>query len=275
MSENNIDPIRVAVAVVIVLCMASLGLVGYKKFADASASTATADSQSLEQIQRQLTDMGKRLEDLEKRRRTEPAKTAIDPTTQKTDQSDSPRIVRTQYQISPASAAPQQAASVQAGKSGIASAAEVAQLQQTVGALQEETTSNREAWQANTNRLADVAGELGTQHGQIIQNQDELKQFLARAEHHAFTFELRRGSNPAPVGPVRLALQTSNQKSRRYTLCVYLHDSTCIQVKDRVLYEVVQLAVAPDTAPMELIATQVGKDGIVGYLEVSSVNAGR
>ena len=56
---------------------------------------------------------------------------------------------------------------------------------------------------------------------------------------------------------------------------MYLHDSTCIQVKDRVLYEVVQLAVAPDTAPMELIATQVGKDGIVGYLEVSSVNAGR
>jgi hypothetical protein len=118
-----------------------------------------------------------------------------------------------------------------------------------------------------------VAGELGAQHGQIIQNQDELKRFLGRTEHTTLTFELRRGSVPEPVGPVRISLKTSNQKSQRYTLCVYLKDS-CVQVRDRVQFEVVALAVSPDMAPFELIATKVEKDGIVGYLEVPRENLG-
>ena len=45
-------------------------------------------------------------------------------------------------------------------------------------------------------------------------------------------------------------------------------------MRDRVLYEVVQLAVSPDAAPRELIATKVEKDGIVGYLEVPRENLG-
>jgi hypothetical protein len=127
--------------------------------------------------------------------------------------------------------------------------------------------------QATTNRLAEVAGELGAQNGRIIKNQDELNRFLGRTEHTAVTFELRRGSVPEPVGPVRISVKTSNQKSQKYTLCVYLLDS-CVQVKDRVVYEVVQLAISRDTAPLELIATKVDKDGIVGYLEVPRENPG-
>jgi hypothetical protein len=69
------------------------------------------------------------------------------------------------------------------------------------------------------------------------------------------------------VGPVRISLKAANQKSKKYTLCVYVQES-CVEVKDRVLYEVVQLAVSHDAAPIELIATQVGKDGIVGCVEV-------
>jgi hypothetical protein len=115
---------------------------------------------------------------------------------------------------------------------------------------------------------------LGTQHGQVIQNQEELNQFLARAKRSTFTFELRRSSDPEVVGPVQLSLQSSNQKSRRYTLCVYVQGS-CVQVKDRGLYEVVQLTVSPDTDPLELIATKVGKDQIVGYLEVPGANPSR
>jgi hypothetical protein len=33
---------------------------------------------------------------------------------------------------------------------------------------------------------------------------------------------------------------------------------------------VVQLAVSPDSAPLELIATKIGKNNIAGYLEVAS-----
>ncbi len=75
------------------------------------------------------------------------------------------------------------------------------------------------------------------------------------------------------MGPVRISLKAANQKSKKYTLCVYVQES-CVEVKDRVLYEVVQLAVSHDAAPIELIATEVGKDGIVGYVEVPGEGAG-
>jgi hypothetical protein len=45
-------------------------------------------------------------------------------------------------------------------------------------------------------------------------------------------------------------------------------------VKDRVLYEVVQLAVSHDASPIELIATEIGKDEIVGYVEVPKAAPG-
>ena len=168
---------------------------------------------------------------------------------------------------------PAQPLAAQPPLSDPASALRIARLQQGIGALQEESASNREAWQATTNRLAEVAGELGAQHGQILQNKDELNRFLGRAEHSTLTFELRRGSVPEPVGPIRISLRTANQKSQRYTLCVYLQNS-CVQVRDRAQYEVVAFAVSRDKEPFELIATKVEKDGIVGYLEVPVENSG-
>lgn len=277
MSESTIAWTRLAVFVVsLLLAVALLGYLVYTRFAGTDATTASEDSQTLAQIQKQLVVVEKRLGELESRRKAESAKAPPDVKTPETvipSQGGIPRAPRARYQISPESAIPSQPLAAQPPLPDPASAQRLARLQQGIGALQEETTSNREAWQATTNRLAEVAGELGAQHGQIIQNQDELNRFLGRTEHTALTFELRRGSVPEPVGPIRISLKTSNQKSQRYTLCVYLQDS-CVQVRDRVQFEVVALAVSPDMAPFELIATKVEKDGIVGYLEVPRENLG-
>ena len=223
-----------------------------------------------------MTSIEKRLDDLESRRKAESARAAADAKTAApvASQSSVQRAPRPQYQVSPAYALPSRPSAAQPSSPDPASAQKIASLQQGLGALQAETKSNSEAWQATTNRLADVAGELGAQHGQILQNQDELHQFLGRAQHTSITFELRRSSVPESVGPVRLSLKSANQKNKRYTLCVYLQ-ADCVEVRDRVLYEVVQLAVSHDAAPIELIATEVGKDGIVGYVEVPGENAGR
>ena len=277
MLESAVAWTKVALFVVILLAAGALvGLLVYTHFAGTGATTASADSQSLAQIQQELSGIEKRLGGLESRRKAESAKAPPDvkiPETAIPSQGGIPRAHQAQYQVSPASALQSQPVAAQPPLPDPASAQRLARLQQGIGALQEETSSNREAWQATTNRLAEVAGELGAQHGQIIQNQDELNRFLGRTEHTALTFELRRGSVPEPVGPIRISLKTSNQKSQRYTLCVYLQDS-CVQMRDRVLYEVVQLAVSPDAAPLELIATKVEKDGIVGYLEVPRENLG-
>jgi hypothetical protein len=268
---------RLVVFVVSLLAVAGLlGYLVYTRFGGPDAISTSGDSQTLAQIQKQLVGVEKRLGELENHRKAESAKVLPDVKTSESvtpSQGGTPRAARARYQVSPESATLAQPLVAQPQPTDLASAQKLARLQQGIGTLQEETTSNREAWQATANRLAEVAGELGAQHGQIIQNQDELNRFLGRTEHTTLTFELRRGSVPEPVGPVRISLKTSNQKSQRYTLCVYLRDS-CVQVRDRVQYEVVELAVSRDTAPFELIATKVDKEGIVGYLEVPIENQG-
>jgi hypothetical protein len=276
-----VDPRIVRLAVFVVIMMAAgamLGYLVYPHLGGTDAATVIANRQSLAQIEQHLSGMEKRLGALENRRKAEVAKAPPDvkgPETAVPRQGVIPRAPQAQIQFSPAFVHHARPAAAQppAPAPDPASAQKLTTLEQGIGTLQEETGSNREAWQATTNRLAEVAGELGAQNGRIIKNQDELNKFLGRTEHTAVTFELRRGLDPEPVGPVRISLKTSNQKSQRYTVCVYLQDS-CVQVKDRVVYEVVQLAVSRDTAPLELIATKVDKDGIVGYLEVPRENPG-
>ena len=214
------------VLVVALLIAVAVGAWEYKDSMGTYVAPAPSysDSQNLAQIQQQLASIEKRLDVLEKSRKTESTKVQIEASTQE-PVVPVPSAPRTRYQISPPSALQAQDAPSRGPSSDPSSAQALAQLQQRVGALQENATSNQEAWEATTNRLAEVAGDLGTQHGQVIQNQDQLNQFLARTEHTALTFELRRGSTPEAVGPVRLSLQASNQKSGRYTLCVYLKDS--------------------------------------------------
>ncbi len=64
-----------------------------------------------------------------------------------------------------------------------------------------------------------------------------------------------------------MQLKKSDSKSQRYTVCVYVEDK-CVELKDRVANEVVDLALAARAAPLRLIATEIRANSISGYLEV-------
>jgi hypothetical protein len=285
---------RAAVGLVIVAAVAVLGYLGYRQTVASAAEPVSGESREIAQIQAQLSFLSQRLDDMEKERqadlnhfrRADSDKASADAQKQDVPPPSQIIVVRPthpQYLVSPASAVHDPAqekelAGLQQGvgslQQGVGSLQQgVGALQQGVGSLQEESTNNREAWQATVNRLADVAGQVGSQDGKIIADQEKLNQFLAQSERTAMSFELRRGTNPEPVGPIRLSLQTASEKDRRYTLCVYLQDS-CVQVRDRAEHEVVQLAVANGAAPLELIATRVTRDQISGYLEVPKTASG-
>jgi hypothetical protein len=134
-------------------------------------------------------------------------------------------------------------------------------------AMQSELAANHEAWEATTNRLADVVGVVGQQQNEISETRETVNQLLAKTQRHALSFELQRGNNRMPVGPVTLQLRSVDMKSQRYSVCVYFEER-CIELKDRVLNEVVVFVVSKNTAPLELVATKVLHDQIVGYLEV-------
>jgi hypothetical protein len=96
-----------------------------------------------------------------------------------------------------------------------------------------------------------------------------VNQLLSQSRRQALPFELLRGNNRMPVGPVTLQLKSVDLKAQRYSVCVYFEDR-CIELKDRVLNEVVVFVVSKNGSPLELVATKIVRDQIVGYLEVPS-----
>lgn len=234
--------------------IAAIAFIGYKLIPQTPKALASADDPALASINQRLTMIEERLAKVEAEKKTvivrkeEPAKpvtSAAVPT----------RPVRPIYRVSGAPTPDP------------ATVARLTSLQQNVGQLQQNQAASQDAWQATTNRLADMAGQVGSQNVTILRNQDELNELINRTDLEAIPFELLRGSNPQPVGPVSLVLKSTNPKKQSYTLCVYVQP-TCIELKDRMVHEVVQFVVARNSTPFQVIATRIVKDEILGYLEV-------
>jgi hypothetical protein len=260
---------RLCLAVFLCLAVGGLGFLVYRiMFRNVLDMTPTS-GQALGAVQMQLTQIEQRLDKLEQNQR----KVAMAPTpstqkTQKTEPASSspvtahdlPRVTYS-YIVSPPSA---QQLEVQRG---------LGTVQSGLGVVQNQTVANREAWQATTDRLADVVGQVGTQQGQILHDQNALNQLLARTERATYSFEVRRDSGRHTVGPLSIELKATNQRKHQYTMCIYVQGS-CVELKDRSPYEVVQFVLSRDLTPFELIATKVDKDQVVGYLQVPQATTG-
>ena len=254
---------RAAGLVIFIVVIGALGFLGYKLASNSSLFGPGVQANSnVDQIQQQLDDINKRLDDLEKHHKatvTVPAKAA-----EKTEPVNSVKTshpASSAYMVSSASMMKPETNPVPRP------AADAATTQPAVAALNEATVANHEAWEATTDRLADVVGVVGSQQGQISQTRDQVNQLEAQKRRTATQFELRRGTQAQPVGPVSLVLKDSDLKRQRYTVCVYV-STQCIELKDRAVDEVVVFALSHDRTPLELIATKVTRDGIVGYLEI-------
>lgn len=256
--------IRAVGLVGFIVVIAVLCFLGYKLASNSSLfGTSVQTSTNLDQIQQQLDVINKRLDDLEKHHRASviapakaPEKTAV------VDSTKASRPSHPEFTVSSASKM-----KPEANPQPTADASPAATTQPAVTALNEAAVANHEAWEATTDRLADVVGVVGSQQGEITQTRDQVNQLMAQTRRTATQFELRRGMEAQPVGPVSLVLKDSDLKRQRYTVCVYV-SAQCIELKDRAVDEVVVFALSHDRTPLELIATKVTRDGIVGYLEV-------
>jgi hypothetical protein len=254
---------------VLVVVIGLIGLVGYKLYSGFSGGVASADSQGIEQIQQQLTDMKTRIDQLEKHRKGAvsepvasakiPARTIVEP----------PAPKRTGYKVFTASVLQAQRTPVSTAISPAAPAPPASSASSATNAVNEAVVANHEAWQATTDRLADVVGVVGSQQSELSRTREDVNRLLAQTRRTAIQFELRRGASREPVGPVSLLLRNSDPKNQRYTVCVYLEDQ-CVELKNRAVDEVVVFVLSDNSVPLELVATKVLHDQIVGYLEVPS-----
>jgi len=256
---------RIGVLILALVALAVIAFLAYKLVPQITKESGSAGDPALAELDKRLATIEGRLEKLETTRTvTMPAwvETPSDPRPL-----TSKSTAKLNYQTSPVQ--PQQAHALEppASAPDPATARRLSSLQEGLGALQSDQIANREAWQATTDRLADVTGQVGTQQMRLLRSEDELNQLLARTQRTAIPFEVHRGSERQPVGPISFSLKSTNPKTQRYTLCVYVQES-CVELKERNRYEVVQFVISRYSAPLEVIATSVNKDGVTGYLEV-------
>jgi hypothetical protein len=246
--------------VILAIAVIGIAFIGYKLLSYAGESGASADSNSLQQIQQELADMKDRIDQMEKRHKTAAPESVLPPSRAEVAVPSANIRSKPAYQVSAASALNPQRTPNPAAQPVVPRPAPPSA---------DTDNANREAWKATSDRLTDVVGVVGSQQGEIAQTRDQLNQLLAQTRRTALQFELSRGPDHESVGPVELQLKNTDPKAQRYTVCVYV-DSKCIELKNRVLDEVVVFVLARGTAPLELVATRIGRDEIVGYLEVPS-----
>jgi hypothetical protein len=250
--------------ILLVVALGLAGFVGYKIFTQASQSHALADANAqVQTLQQQLAESQKKIDDIEKHRKAKPEPPAQPVLTPAVAKVAVP--ARPVYKVIAASALPPQPKPAPVVSTVSTPTVDNAKT----AAMQAELNANHDAWQATTDRLADVVGAVGQQQNELSETREAVNQLLAQSRRQAMGFELMRGTNKMPVGPVTLQLKSVDMKAQRYSVCVYFEDK-CIELKDRVLNEVVVFVVSKDSAPLELVATKVLRDQIVGYLEVPS-----
>lgn len=258
--------------ILVVVVLAAVGILAYKLVPQFSSDSASTGNLAMANIDKRLVEIEGRLEKLETSRKLIISSPNVSPA-DSNDKSAKP-AAKTVYQISPTPKQSARASALSAPAADPATSQRIASLQKGLGALQNDQAANQEAWHATTDRLAEVAGQVGTQGTEILRNQDEINQLLVRTEMEAIPFELRRGADPQPVGPVSLVLKSTNVKAQRYNLCVHLENS-CIDLKDRSLHEVVQFILVRNTTPVQVIATKITKDEVLGYLEAPRHRSGQ
>jgi cell division septum initiation protein DivIVA len=252
--------------VILLIAIAAAGLIGYELISGSSArSSQQGDSETVAEMQQRIDELQKRLDTLEKHRKIAPAEAAKEVPEKVAPAAAIAKAIpeRPSYKIS--SGIPQPVAQRQAPPVNQPAPPTVQQASLT--AVEEKANANHEAWQATTDRLADVVGVVGSQQGEISQTRDDLNRLLATTGRSALPFELRRKANRELIGPVSMVLKNVDTKNKKYSLCIYVADQ-CIELKDRAVNEVVAFVISKNSPPLTLVATKVLRDQIVGYLEV-------
>ncbi len=122
--------------------------------------------------------------------------------------------------------------------------------------------------------LKRVTGDMGVMSGLIATNSKELAELRELGDRNYLEFDLKRNSAAQKIGGIQLQLAKADPKRNRFTLDV-LADDKRVEKKDRTVNEPVQLYVAGNRQPYEIVVNNVKKDEVTGYLAVPKVTMAR
>jgi hypothetical protein len=122
--------------------------------------------------------------------------------------------------------------------------------------------------------LKRVTGDMGVMSGLIATNSKELAELRALGDRNYLEFDLKKNGAAQKLGGIQLQLSKADPKKNRFTLDV-LADDKRVEKKDRTVNEPVQLYVAGNRQPVEIVVNNVKKDEVTGYLAVPKVTVAR
>ena len=122
--------------------------------------------------------------------------------------------------------------------------------------------------------LKRVMGDMGVMSGLIATNSTDLKALRELGDRNYFEFKLAKGELTKKVDNVTLTLKRADPKHNRYTMEI-LADDKRLEKRDKTINEPVQLYLAGDRQPYEIVVNEVNKDEVSGYLATPKVKTAR
>lgn len=150
----------------------------------------------------------------------------------------------------------------------------VTELGGDVNGVKGEVASAKSDIESHGNELKRVNGDMGVMSGLIATNAKELASLRELGERNYVEFDLKKKSEPQNVGGIQLSLAKADARRNRYTMNVVAGDKR-FEKRDRTINEPVQLYVAGNRQPVEIVVNEVKKDEVVGYVSVPKVSAPR
>jgi hypothetical protein len=136
-------------------------------------------------------------------------------------------------------------------------------------ALQGNIAASHDEWQAATDRLGNVVGELDSQRSEIQKTQTGVNYLLERVQNSDVSFTLNKGSGLQRVGPISMQLESTSVRGQHYNIRMMVDDKS-VELKDRALNEIVQFYTSRSKYPLRLIVSQIGRGQVSGTLAVPS-----
>ncbi len=122
--------------------------------------------------------------------------------------------------------------------------------------------------------LKRMVGDMGVMSDGIATNGKELAMLKELGARDYVEFDLSKSKAPQKVGDIRLILKKADPKHSRFTLAVYADDKI-VEKRDKTINEPVQLYVAGNRQPYEIVVNQIKNNEVVGYLATPKVKAPR
>ena len=142
---------------------------------------------------------------------------------------------------------------------------------QTTNTKLDQVSSDVEKTSSDLKRMV---GDMGVMSGDIATNGKELSALKELGERNYFEFDLSKSKTPQKVGDIRVVLRNADPKHSRFTLQVFADDKI-VEKKDRTLNEPVQLYVAGNRQPYEIVVNQIKNNEVIGYLATPKIKTPR